>query len=111
MEYINLTFRSENEVKEFLENKYKKHAEYGLHGFKVIGGDFEEIVGHMLVIKAEQENPEGWFQTIRKKDGSGYGVYWVNGSWHDQEVAHWTEEQMIDFLWRNRKSARIPIIY
>ena len=111
MDYINLVFKSKKDVQEFLENDYKKFGEYGNHYFRVIGGDFEEIFGHMLIIDAKQENPEGWFQTVKKKDGSGYGVYWINGNWHDQEVSHWSEEQMIDFLWRNRRSAKIPIIF
>lgn len=111
MNYINLVFKSKKDVQEFLENDYKKYAEYGNHYFTVIGGGFEEIFGHMLIIEAKQANPEGWFQTVKKKNGIGYGIYWINGSWHDQQVSDWSEEQMIDFLWKNRRSARIPIIF
>ena len=45
MEYINLVFKSKNDVQEFLENDYKKFGEYGDHYFTVIGGRFEEIFG------------------------------------------------------------------
>lgn len=99
---MRIIFKSKDEIRNFLQNEFKKFAESGdEHSFRVIGGSYEIVWGERInFILARGQGIE----TIIKCGENDYVRYWRNGNTYDQRPTYdLTEDQIVNFLWENRK--------